>query len=50
MGSQSETSGFTIPWGKVAGMALLIVAVIYAVQHPHSFFYFLVKLILIPVP
>jgi hypothetical protein len=50
MGSQSEMSGFTIPWGKVAGMALLIVAVIYAVQHPHSFFYFLVKLILIPVP
>jgi hypothetical protein len=47
MDKQPETR---IPWGKVAGIALLLVAAIYASQHPHSFMAHVVKIILLPIP
>jgi ABC-type uncharacterized transport system substrate-binding protein len=50
MEKQRETISSTVPWGKVAGFALVIAAAIYASQHPHSFFYYLVKFIITPVP
>jgi hypothetical protein len=50
MGEQPLATGAGVSWGKVAAMALLIVAVIYAVQHPQSFFYYLVKMIILPIP
>jgi ABC-type uncharacterized transport system substrate-binding protein len=50
MDKQQETIGSRIPWGKVAGIALLIVASVYASQHPHSFIYYLVKIIISPIP
>ena len=37
-------------WGKLAGTAIMLVCVFYAVQHPHSFFYYFVKMLVIPVP
>jgi len=50
MDRQSETSGFGMPWGRVIAMAILVVAAIYASQHPHSFFYYLLKFIITPIP
>ena len=50
MGGQRETIGSNIPWVKVVGFALVILAAIYASQHPHSFFYYIVKFIIMPVP
>lgn len=43
-----ERGGFS--WGYMAGFILLIAAVFYAVQHPQSPFYYLVKMLLIPIP
>ena len=43
-----ERGGFS--WGYLAGIVLLIAAVFYAVQHPHSFIYYLVKILVIPIP
>jgi hypothetical protein len=37
-------------WGRIAGVALLLAAGAYAVQHPHSFVYYVVKALVSPVP
>jgi len=50
MAKQPTTQGFRGPWGKVTGFVLLIAAAIYASQHPHSFFYYLLKFIVAPIP
>jgi ABC-type uncharacterized transport system substrate-binding protein len=50
MERQRETIGLNIPWGKIVGFVLVILAAIYASQHPHSFFYYMVKFIIMPVP
>ena len=37
-------------WGELAGTAIMLACVFYAVQHPHSFFYYFIKMLVIPVP
>jgi hypothetical protein len=50
MDKQSKTIGSRFPWGQVVGMMLVIGAGFYASQHPHSFFYYLIKFIVSPIP
>jgi ABC-type uncharacterized transport system substrate-binding protein len=38
------------PWRKAVAIVMVIAAVIYASQHPHSFFYYVLKVILAPIP
>jgi ABC-type uncharacterized transport system substrate-binding protein len=37
-------------WPKAAAIALLLAAVFYAAQHPHSFFACFLKVLIAPVP
>jgi hypothetical protein len=37
-------------WGKAIGIVVLLVAIYYASQNPHSIFAYIVKFILAPVP
>ena len=46
--ANKDTAAFN--WGQAAGIVLLILAALYAVQHPGSFVYYLVKLIALPIP
>jgi len=41
---------FEFSWGKAVGIVVLLVAIFYASQTPHSIFAYIVKFILIPVP
>jgi LPXTG-motif cell wall-anchored protein len=48
MEKRPQTGGSRIPWGRLAGIALLTAAGVYASQHPHSIFYYLVKFLVAP--
>jgi hypothetical protein len=48
MERQPETAGSTIPWGKVVGILVIILACVYASQHPHSLFGYFVKALFAP--
>jgi len=48
MGYGQGTHGF--PWGRFAAVLLVLAGAAYAAQRPHSFVYYLVKFILLPIP
>jgi len=48
MDDQPNATGFRGPLARVAGIVLVILASLYAIQHPHSFTYYLVKFIVTP--
>ena len=50
MEKQPETREPQILWAKISVAALLFAATAYAVKHPHSFFYYLLKFIIAPIP
>ena len=51
MSADDRKTATSMPWwGKLIGTAGLLVCVFYAVQHPHSLFYYFVKMLVIPVP
>jgi hypothetical protein len=50
MDAEPEATDRRFPWAKVVAIALLVVAVFYASQHPHSLFAHIVKFIIIPIP
>ncbi|SEF67684.1 hypothetical protein SAMN05421819_0784 [Bryocella elongata] len=50
MDEDPHKTSVEIPWRKVAAFTVFIAAVVYAVEHPHSPFYYLVKFIALPVP
>ncbi len=50
MSASDAKNASSLPWwGKLVGIAVLLMCVLYAVQHPHSIFYYLVKMLVIPV-
>lgn len=50
MSQQNGIATLVPRWGvKVAGVAVLALGVFYAVQHPHSFVYYLMKALFAPI-
>jgi hypothetical protein len=45
-----NTTWFFNPWIRIIGLTLMIASVFYAVEHPHSIFYDIVKVIFSPIP
>jgi|GEM_PF-6123070 len=48
MSDQPETKRWRGVLVRVAGIVLVILASLYATQHPHSFAYYLIKFIVTP--
>jgi ABC-type uncharacterized transport system substrate-binding protein len=48
MGDQPETTRWRGLLPRVAGIVLVILASLYAMQHPHSFAYHLIKFVVTP--
>ena len=48
MTDNSDDKDRRFPWKTIVGIVLVIIAVLYASQHPHGFFATLVRVLLAP--